>query len=337
MKNARFTIVLPVRSGGVHLRQCVSSILAQSLDDFELAVLENCSNDGTAEWLAGVGDSRIRVYPASTPLSMEQNWARAVNIPKNEFVTFLGHDDLLDPEYLKVMNTAIGENPDAAVYHAHFRFVNENGRTIGPCRPMPARETAAEFTKAFLHFERDANGTGYMVRSREFERAGGFPQFHKLLYADHALWLNIVSGSYVSTSPQECFSYRLHASSTSSSSVWRDHLQAIGQLLDFLDGGHRWGEEIAEIYKAYAPGYFLKLCTNWCAIALVQATKQNRRLEPDVLDAFAATLERVTPQGAEQFRNSKSIRHRQIINSYWPMRTAYILYILARYGRSELS
>src|SRR4028118_1973925 len=123
MKNARYTIVLPVRNGGVHLRQCVSSVLAQSVDDFELAVLENCSSDGTAEWLAGVDDSRIRVYPASTPLTIEQNWARAVNIPKNEFVTFLGHDDLLDSDYLEVISTVIAENPDAALYHAHFRFV----------------------------------------------------------------------------------------------------------------------------------------------------------------------------------------------------------------------
>src|SRR5262245_27542088 len=92
----RFTIVLPVRNGGDYIRECVASVLAQSLGDFRLAILENASTDGTGEWLETLSDSRICVWPAPRALSIEENWSRARELPKGEFMFFVGHDDRLD-------------------------------------------------------------------------------------------------------------------------------------------------------------------------------------------------------------------------------------------------
>jgi glycosyltransferase involved in cell wall biosynthesis len=47
----KFSIILPVKNGGEYVKECVQSILAQSCPDFNLHILENCSTDGTAEWL----------------------------------------------------------------------------------------------------------------------------------------------------------------------------------------------------------------------------------------------------------------------------------------------
>lgn len=331
-----FTIVLPVRNGGSQLKDCVNSVLAQTLGNFELAVLENCSSDGSREWLDEVRDPRVRVYAASEPLSMRDNWARSVGVPKNEFVTFMGHDDMLDPNYLETMRALIAANPGAGLYHAHFRFIDDAGQTMRSCRPMPAHETAAQFCKAFLQFERDANGTGYVVRSSEFDRVGGFPPFHNMLYADHALWLKLVGDSFVVTAPEECFSYRLHAASTSASAQWRDHLKAIEEFIPFMKQAGPWGTEVTKVLDGYAPGYFLTLCKNWYSNALVVATKHNRRVEPGVVAEFVAALRPIAPNEAAQFRNLKSVRVYELINSNPITRRAYNLYILLRYGKGEL-
>jgi glycosyltransferase involved in cell wall biosynthesis len=95
----KFSIILPVKNGGEYVKECVQSILAQSCPDFNLHILENCSTDGTAEWLQTLRDERIIIIPAEIPLSIEENWARILFIQKNEFMTIIGHDDLLESNY----------------------------------------------------------------------------------------------------------------------------------------------------------------------------------------------------------------------------------------------
>lgn len=114
MSDARFTIILPVYNGDDHLKECVRSILTQTHGDFELAVLENASTDGAREWLAALKESRVRVYPAEEHLSIKANRGRALALPEQEFMTFIGHDDLLDPNYLQVMERLIRQHPDAS-------------------------------------------------------------------------------------------------------------------------------------------------------------------------------------------------------------------------------
>src|SRR5579872_3781791 len=97
MAVAKYSIILPVRNGGHYVKACVGSILAQTFVDFELLVLDNCSTDGTTEWLSTLKDPRIMIFPAEKPLTIEENWGRITRIPKKEFITLIGHDDILYP------------------------------------------------------------------------------------------------------------------------------------------------------------------------------------------------------------------------------------------------
>ncbi|MEO5648160.1 MAG: glycosyltransferase family A protein, partial [Chitinophagaceae bacterium] len=96
-----YSIILPVRNGGAYVKECVSSILSQTLNNFNLIVLDNCSTDDTVSWIEQLGDSRVVIYKTGLPLTMVENWARIATIDKNEFMTLIGHDDILHPGYLQ--------------------------------------------------------------------------------------------------------------------------------------------------------------------------------------------------------------------------------------------
>ena len=147
-----FSIILPVRNGGEYVKYCVNSILVQSICDFNLHILDNCSEDGTLEWITALKDPRIIVYASQKPLTIEENWGRIVAIPKNQFMTLIGHDDLLEPDYLQIITELIKKFPDASLYQTHFRYIDNKGKIIRNCKPMNEVQTASEFLNSFLIF-----------------------------------------------------------------------------------------------------------------------------------------------------------------------------------------
>lgn len=215
----KFSIILPVRNGGEHVKECVGSILSQHYPHFNLHVLDNCSTDGTLEWIGSIKDERIIVYPSAVPLTIEQNWARVVGIPKNEFMTITGHDDVFLPVYLEEMNALIEKHPSAHLYQTHFNFIDAKGDYLRSCKPVDELQPAASFLEKMLTMHIDITGTGFMTRSKDYDAMGGIPSYPNLLFADFNLWLQLTRVSFKATSPRNCFSYRLHQSMTAVSPV----------------------------------------------------------------------------------------------------------------------
>lgn len=332
---SRFTIIIPAYNGGEYFKRCVRSVLTQTFANFELAVLDDCSTDGSIDWLRAQNDKRIHIYSSIKRLGIVSNWARAVDIPKAPFMTILGQDDLLHPDYLTVMDGLIARHPDAGLYHAHFRFIDENGRFLRSCRPLPKRENAAEYLTALFTNQRDTYGTGYLWRSQTHDALGGIPHFKNLLFADDALWLSLMNGSYKATAAQECFSCRIHLGSTSGSATWQSWMAAMKEYVPFLENLAARDVELSQALAAHRNEYFLYWCRSLYTLALVQATRSNKRIEPQTFENMAAQVESILPQLVEEFRRTpslKSFRVREAINAIAPMRLGYNAYVALRYS-----
>ena len=230
---ARYNIILPVRNGGNYFKECINNILQQSLPDFKLKVLDNCSTDGSLEWIKNIDDDRIEIYPASSPLSIEENWGRIISIPKEEFITLIGHDDILHHNYLSIIDDLINKYPEASLYQTHFRYIDASGNALRLCKPMDEIQSAPEFLSFFLMNMIDVMGTGFMMRSKDYDEIGGIPAYPNLLFADFELWINLTKKGFKATAMEECFSYRLHSSATTKSPDIKFQ-QAFARFIDYL-------------------------------------------------------------------------------------------------------
>ena len=336
MTDIKFTLIIPSYNGGDYLKECVASIRAQTCPDFTLAVLDDGSTDGSLEWLGGLDEPRLTLYPAPAHLGIVGNWGRALEIPKAEFMTIIGQDDLLGPDYLAVMDALTRKHPDAGLYHAHFRFIDKQGKVIRPCRSLPARETAAQYLTALFTGSRDTYGTGYLMRSARYEALGGIPAFEKLLFADDALWMALMDGSYKATAPEECFSCRLHPASASGGTGWQSWLAAMPPYAAFLADTAARDPDFSRAYADHASGYFEGWQRSLWTLALTRATRQNRRVEPDALQAITDIPGRMPTglrlDGGQGFAAGTGMRAREWINRHAVTRAAYNAYVRGRYG-----
>lgn len=327
-----FSVILPVRNGWPYVQECVQSILAQTYPDFDLIVLDNQSTDSTVPWLRSLTDSRIRLYSSSSSLSIVDSWARAVGVEKREYMTLIGHDDLLDPDFLLTINRTIGRFPDAKLYQTGFRFINSVGQTIRACRPVPERETPAQYLEGRLTYRRDISGTGVVMRSSDYDRIGGIPHFERLFFADDALWLSLMQGGYKAFDPADLCAVRMHPrkESTTQPSAWPSLLCGLNQFADFVETYVRSDADARAVVSQHSPRFMLRYHRNLYILAVLEACQMGRKIDAAAADRLVASLGRSDPAAAVSIRNSLPIKLVEALNASPLRRTVVPLWGMYR-------
>ena len=230
---ARYSIVMPVLNGGEYIKESVGCVLAQTVTDFNLHILDSGSTDGTLAWIASLGDPRIIVHTSDTLLTIQQNWARMKTIPRNEWMSIVCADDNLYPNYLEVMQSLINANPDTTLFGTHFDFIDKDGAFISTMTLMSERFTIYEFAEKLITNE--VGVVCMMLRSADFDKMGGVPEFPNFLFADFPLYIElaVLSGKVIISS-KVCLAYRLHNLSTTKSSVNETYYLAFDRYVHYL-------------------------------------------------------------------------------------------------------
>lgn len=315
-----------MRNGGEYVKECIGSIRGQTLDDFSLIVLDNCSTDGTPEWIASLGDPRITIIPAAKPLSIEDNWGRIVEAPKNEFITMIGHDDILDKHYLAVMDRLIRDHPAASLYQAHFRYIDSAGATLRRCKPMDERQSAAEFLAFFLTDIIDTMGTGFMIRSADYDAVGGMPPYPSLLFADFELWIELTRKGYKATAPEECFAFRLHQSTTATSSDLA-YQYAFERFIGYLEKVALADLSLEMTLRRYGLQFIEGYCKGLTHRLLrTPISKRGGQTVRGFVSACKGFADRLVPGNQFDPYRRFSMKLARIIDRYWLTRRLFLLF-----------
>jgi len=119
MTAPRITIIIPTRERLPVLRYCIQTVLAQQYKDLQIIVSDNCSTDGTGDFVRNLNDPRIRYINTSRRVSMTANWEFALSHVDGGWVTVLGDDDGVLPGAIAKLAAAIeGTDCEAITFNA---------------------------------------------------------------------------------------------------------------------------------------------------------------------------------------------------------------------------
>lgn len=112
-RNPLISIVVPCyQSNEQFLSEMIDSVLAQSYQSWELLLVDASSESGVvANAINKRNDSRINHYILSDNLGIVGNTNEGIMQAKGEYIAFLDHDDLLEPDALYCYVAAINQNP----------------------------------------------------------------------------------------------------------------------------------------------------------------------------------------------------------------------------------
>ena len=129
----KFSFLLPSKNRIELLARAIDSIFRQQYENFEIIVSDNASDQDYPKFLAGLNDSRLVYRRSPAPISVTENWNKALELASGDYVLMLGDDDALAPGFLPRMADLLVETgkPDIA-YLAAYHYCYPN---VSPWKP----------------------------------------------------------------------------------------------------------------------------------------------------------------------------------------------------------
>jgi GT2 family glycosyltransferase len=217
------SVLMAVYNGERFLAAAIESVLAQSLSDFELVIVDDGSTDGSADILADYAERDPRVVLHQQP---NQGAPTALNagaaLARAPLIARLDADDVALPGRLEAQHRRFCSDPALAMVGGQVIVVDEHDRAIAAAAyPLSDAEIRREFAKTtpFVH-------SAVTMRKEIFERAGGYrPHFD--LAEDLDLWLRIAEHGELANLDSAVVRYRIHENQVSARKL---ELQAIRSL-----------------------------------------------------------------------------------------------------------
>jgi glycosyltransferase involved in cell wall biosynthesis len=180
------SVVVPTHNRSSMLAMTLRSVLWQRDVDLEVVVVDDGSTDDTAEVVAGLGDTRIRVVRHEQPRGVAAARNRGAEEATAEWITFLDDDDLWAPDKLTRQLHAAREGGRNWAYTGTVN-IDDELEVLGGM-PPPSPERIVELLPRF-----DAvpgGGSNVVVHRDTLARAGKFDsRLHNT--EDWEMWIRL--------------------------------------------------------------------------------------------------------------------------------------------------
>ena len=205
-ENDVVSIITPAYNCIEAFKSVFDSVLMQTYLNWEWIIVDDCSNDGSFEYIKKMAQNDSRIIVLQTEYNGGTSVARNVGLKRatGRFITFLDSDDLIDKDYLE----------------KQIAFIKVNGPIISSGYRRSAKKSCTPFfVPKKVDYKLALKGNPLSCLTTMYDRTiigeRYFPENLKKC-EDYVFWLNILKdGFVVSGNPKVLATYVIHNGSKS--------------------------------------------------------------------------------------------------------------------------
>ncbi len=202
----KVSVVIPAYNAMRFLPHTVESVLAQTLQDFEVLIVDDGSKDNTASWAAAHPDPRVKLVsrPNGGAAAARNTGVAAA---RGEYVAFLDADDLWQPTKLEKQVARMEADPEVGLVDTWISYINAAGEPIGK---VMTQHLEGDVWAQMVEYNLVRCGSTPLVRRRLFGEVGTFDESFR--YAeDWEMWIRITARYRFAVVKEPLAAYRQHA------------------------------------------------------------------------------------------------------------------------------
>lgn len=140
-----FSIIIPLYNKELYISKCLSSVLSQYYEHFEVIIINDGSTDNSLSVVNAFRDSRIRIVnQQNTGVSKARN--NGVDLASFEYVAFLDADDWWAPDFLLEQVNLINAHLEAVLWGCNYYYVKNGVFRIEP------KGLRADFVSGYVNY-----------------------------------------------------------------------------------------------------------------------------------------------------------------------------------------
>lgn len=203
------SVIMPAYNAERFIEEAISSVIAQTVADWELIVIDDCSTDGTQEIIADFArrDNRVLLVVNEQNMGVARTRNRGLELCRGRYVALLDSDDYWEPLFLEKM-IARAEETAADIIYCSYALVDESGNKVCNDFIVPPATT---FEESII---RSVITCSTVLITGELAKNNRFPT--NMYHEDIALWFQILrNGGTARGVPQVLAAYRQRKNSRS--------------------------------------------------------------------------------------------------------------------------
>ena len=142
MEEELVSIIMPSYNTGKFIEKTINSVINQTYNNWELIIVDDCSNDNTDEIVKSINDSRIVYLKNERNSGAAVSRNKALKEAKGRWIAFLDSDDLWMPEKLE-KQISFMETNDYSFSYTEYEEIDVNGNKTGVYVTGPKKITKA--------------------------------------------------------------------------------------------------------------------------------------------------------------------------------------------------
>lgn len=208
------SVIMPTYNCGKYIAESVESVLQQTVKDWELQIVDDCSTDNTREVLQPYLEKYLNIHYYCLPQNGGPAVARteAIKRATGKYIAFLDSDDLWIPNKLE-KQIHFMERTGAAFSCTAYEQIDERGNSLHIACIPPKKTTYNKMLRL-------SNPIGNLSVMYDQSKLGKYevPPIKKR--NDFALWLKILHDTpYCAGMSEVLAKYRIRANSVSSNKL----------------------------------------------------------------------------------------------------------------------
>jgi glycosyltransferase involved in cell wall biosynthesis len=233
MTAPKVSVVVPAFNVARFVGECLASVRAQTLADWECIVVDDGSSDATAQRVREIADPRIRlIVQSNRGASAARNAGLAA--ARGTYLHFLDGDDLLHPQALRRLASRLDAHPQAVAAYGTVWAIFEDGRPY-PQKPLHRRSfRSGQVLEPMLRGEIFLLMGSTMLRTQAARELGGFKTDLRLS-EDWEFWCRVAARGelrFAGAEPEVSYvRVRAESSSRLLSPAWENHLPTLEAVI----------------------------------------------------------------------------------------------------------
>lgn len=210
------TILMPAYNAGQYIREATASVLAQTFTDFELLIVNDGSQDDTAEVVASFDDPRIRwIDCAHGGVAAALN--RGLSMSRGRYIARFDADDICMPGRIETQYDFMESHPDHVLAGSDALYMLESGEELFHFRCIGhTHEEISSVLYRYCPFIHSA----VMYRKDAVLQAGGYHN-HAHNFEDYLLWTRLANAGKLCNLDEPLIRVRFNPSSVTMDEKWR--------------------------------------------------------------------------------------------------------------------